>query len=84
MTVEGAESPRAEEQRVDDVKNEQLIIQEEQEGDEKKDEEKIVPSDGQPPQVTWTVFSFLHMSLYAAKHHSNFLTVNLSLGIYQT
>ena len=60
VTVEGAESPRAEEQRVDDVKKEQLIIQEEEEGDEKKDEEKAVPSDEQPPEVTWTMLPFLH------------------------
>ena len=80
--MEGAESPRAEEQRVDDVKKEQLIIQEEEEGDEKKDEEKAVPSDDQPPEVTWTVLSFFHMSSYTAKDYSNSPTANFSLGIY--
>ena len=56
VTVEGADSPRAEEQRLDDVKKEQLIIQEEEEGDEKKDEEKAVSTDEQPPEVSINCF----------------------------
>ena len=61
MTIEGAESPRAEEQREEDLKKEQLIIEEEEDGEEKKDEEKAVPSDELPPVVSraihWVVLT---------------------------
>ena len=81
MTVEGAESPRAEEQRVGDVTKKQLIIQEEEEGDEKKDEEKAVPSDEQPPEVSIDC-NFLSPDEVVNSNGSLKLTPNLSLGIY--
>ena len=61
VTIQGAESPRAED-REEDVKKEQLIIQEERYGEEKKDEEKTVLSDGEQPAEVTVVRSWVRLN----------------------